>query len=165
MSWADAYRGRRVLVTGHTGFKGAWLALWLKELGAELFGYALPPPTEPSLYAEARVGELLIGEALADVRERLRPTGPLGEQIEGLILRCEFSDQRVIQAADHARFDREQIDRIHALDREIVETADRVRGITSAEELGPVLDEAARALDERFGALSAESPGSTATAS
>ena len=106
-----------------------------------------------------------LGEALAAVRERLRPTGPLGEQIEGLILRCEFSDQRVIQAADHARFGREQIDRIHALDRQIVETADRVREITSAEELGPLLDEAARALDERFGALSAESPGSTAGAS
>ena len=106
-----------------------------------------------------------LGEALAAVRERLRPTGPLGEQIEGLILRCEFSDQRVIHAADHARFGREQIDRIHALDRQIVETADRVREITSAEELGPLLDEAARALDERFGALSAESPGSTAGAS
>lgn len=44
------YKGKRVLVTGHTGFKGAWLSLWLKSLGAEVTGYALPPLTEPSLF-------------------------------------------------------------------------------------------------------------------
>lgn len=69
--WAGCYKGRRVLVTGHTGFKGAWLVLWLKELGAEVSGYALPPET-PSLYEEARVGELLTHEALADVRDAAR---------------------------------------------------------------------------------------------
>ena len=43
------YNGRTVLVTGHTGFKGSWLTLWLKELGANVVGYALEePPTEPS---------------------------------------------------------------------------------------------------------------------
>lgn len=42
------YKNRRVLVTGHTGFKGSWLALWLNRLGAEVFGYSLPPPTQPS---------------------------------------------------------------------------------------------------------------------
>ena len=45
------WRGRKVLLTGHTGFKGSWLALWLKRLGAEVTGYALPPPTEPNLFA------------------------------------------------------------------------------------------------------------------
>jgi len=44
------WRGRRVLVTGHTGFKGAWLTLWLQNLGAEVSGIALPPPTVPSLF-------------------------------------------------------------------------------------------------------------------
>ncbi|HEX2659864.1 MAG TPA: CDP-glucose 4,6-dehydratase [Polyangia bacterium] len=48
MAFGGIYRGRRVLVTGHTGFKGSWLALWLQELGAEVFGYALPPPSTPS---------------------------------------------------------------------------------------------------------------------
>ena len=47
----DAWRGRRVLVTGHTGFKGAWLALWLEALGADVAGLSLEPPTMPSLYA------------------------------------------------------------------------------------------------------------------
>jgi CDP-glucose 4,6-dehydratase len=44
------YAGKRVLVTGHTGFKGGWLALWLKELGAEVTGFSLPPPTQPGLH-------------------------------------------------------------------------------------------------------------------
>lgn len=50
MSFSDTYRGKRVLLTGHTGFKGAWLAEWLLQLGADVTGYSLPPPTEPSLY-------------------------------------------------------------------------------------------------------------------
>ncbi len=45
------YRNRKVLVTGHTGFKGSWLTIWLKELGAEVVGYSLDPPTEPSNFA------------------------------------------------------------------------------------------------------------------
>lgn len=46
--FSDIYRSRKVLVTGHTGFKGSWLSLWLTELGADLHGLALPPETEPS---------------------------------------------------------------------------------------------------------------------
>lgn len=55
---ADFWRDRRVLLTGHTGFKGAWLALWLQALGAQLTGFSLQgTPTSPSLYELARVGE------------------------------------------------------------------------------------------------------------
>ena len=46
----DYYKGRRVLVTGHTGFKGSWLTHWLKLLGAEVCGIALAPDTNPSLF-------------------------------------------------------------------------------------------------------------------
>ena len=62
------WRGRRVLVTGHTGFKGSWLALWLRELGADVTGFALAPPTQPSLYATARVAEG-IHDLRGDVRD------------------------------------------------------------------------------------------------
>jgi CDP-glucose 4,6-dehydratase len=51
------WRGRRVLVTGHSGFKGAWLVLWLRALGAEVTGFSGPAPSGPSLYELARVGE------------------------------------------------------------------------------------------------------------
>lgn len=59
--------GRRVLVTGHTGFKGAWLCLWLNELGANTIGYALAPPTDPSLYEAASVAKH-VTSIVADLR-------------------------------------------------------------------------------------------------
>ena len=48
------WKGRQVLLTGHTGFKGSWLSLWLDALGANVTGYALEPPTQPSLFEQAR---------------------------------------------------------------------------------------------------------------
>lgn len=60
---------RRVLITGHTGFKGAWLALWLQRMGAEVHGFALPPETEPSLYDLARVQEGLVS-VIGDLRDQ-----------------------------------------------------------------------------------------------
>jgi CDP-glucose 4,6-dehydratase len=65
---AEFWRDRRVLVTGHTGFKGSWLALWLQSLGAEVTGYSLAPPTNPSLFELARVGEVT-DSIEADVRD------------------------------------------------------------------------------------------------
>lgn len=62
------WRGKRVLVTGHTGFKGSWLALWLVQLGAKVSGYALAPPTLPSLFELAQIGEL-VDSHLGDVRD------------------------------------------------------------------------------------------------
>jgi CDP-glucose 4,6-dehydratase len=64
----SAWAGRRVLVTGHTGFKGSWLSLWLHMMGAEVTGFALPPPTEPSLFALARLDEL-VTHVEGDVRD------------------------------------------------------------------------------------------------
>jgi CDP-glucose 4,6-dehydratase len=52
------WRGKRVLLTGHTGFKGSWLTLWLHRLGAEVTGISLPPATTPNLYSEADIGAL-----------------------------------------------------------------------------------------------------------
>ena len=62
------WRGRRVLLTGHTGFKGGWMALWLERLGATVRGVALPPDTEPNLFDAARVGEGL-DSVITDVRD------------------------------------------------------------------------------------------------
>ena len=50
------WEGKRVLLTGHTGFKGAWLALWLRQLGAEIHGISLAPNTNPNLFSLAEIG-------------------------------------------------------------------------------------------------------------
>ena len=65
---AAFWRGRRVFITGHTGFKGGWLALWLQHLGADVAGLALAPPTTPSLFGLARVGQGM-QSVIADVRD------------------------------------------------------------------------------------------------
>ncbi len=62
------WHGRRVFLTGHTGFKGSWLSLWLEQLGAEVCGFALDPPTDPSLFKEARVAQGMRSE-IADIRD------------------------------------------------------------------------------------------------
>lgn len=68
MAFADAYAGRRVLVTGHTGFKGAWLAEWLLALGADVTGLALPPATQPALFEQLGLAGRL-RHVEADVRD------------------------------------------------------------------------------------------------
>jgi len=65
------YQGRRVLVTGHTGFKGGWLSLWLKRLGATVWGVSLPPPTNPNFHELITPG-VFESEIACDIR-RLEP--------------------------------------------------------------------------------------------
>ena len=62
------WKGKRVLLTGHTGFKGGWLSLWLQSLGAEVVGYALAPPTEPSLFEVAAVARGMTS-IISDIRD------------------------------------------------------------------------------------------------
>jgi len=59
---------KKVFITGHTGFKGSWLCLWLHSLGVEVHGYALKPPTEPSLFDLCEVGSLIQSSTISDVR-------------------------------------------------------------------------------------------------
>lgn len=69
MSDRGFWRGRRVLLTGHTGFKGSWLALWLEALGARVHGLALAPATTPALFDAAQVARHLAGHVIADIRD------------------------------------------------------------------------------------------------
>lgn len=75
------WQGKTVLVTGHSGFKGGWLSLWLSHLGARVIGYALAPPTVPSFFTAARIAECTVslqgdirdGERLSRALARYRP--------------------------------------------------------------------------------------------
>lgn len=78
------WQGRRVLVTGHTGFKGAWLALWLEHLGAEVCGYALAPETDPNLFEELE-GWHGLSSIIGDIRDR-----------DALKTGCKFADPGVV---------------------------------------------------------------------
>jgi CDP-glucose 4,6-dehydratase len=75
------YQGKKVLITGHTGFKGSWLSIWLESLGAKVIGYALPPATEPNMFDAAGIGSHITsiegdvrdGKHLEQVVEKYKP--------------------------------------------------------------------------------------------
>ena len=64
----EFWAGKRVLLTGHTGFKGSWLSLWLQSMGAKVVGYALTPPTNPSLFEVANVSQGMTS-IIGDIRD------------------------------------------------------------------------------------------------
>ncbi|WP_316796880.1 CDP-glucose 4,6-dehydratase [Pedobacter agri] len=81
MSLQDIYRGKKVLITGHTGFKGSWMAIWLKELGADVYGYALAPQSEMDNFVicdlEKQInhceGDVRDGNKLKDYFQQVQP--------------------------------------------------------------------------------------------
>jgi CDP-glucose 4,6-dehydratase len=75
--FGQVFDGLTVLVTGHTGFKGSWLSIWLTELGAQVVGYSLDPPTDPSNFALSR-----LSGRMADVRGDVRDFGTLCQTVE-----------------------------------------------------------------------------------
>ena len=81
LSWASVtpqfWAGKRVLLTGHTGFKGSWLSLWLQSMGACLRGLSLPPPTQPALFDVARVGQ-----GMEDIRGDIRDLATVQKQFD-----------------------------------------------------------------------------------
>ncbi len=98
MSGVDAsfWAGRRVLLTGHTGFKGSWLSLWLAQMGAKVTGYSLEPPTDPSLFAQARVGEVLTS-VHGDVRDLAHLTAVTREHEPEVVL--HLAAQSLVRAS------------------------------------------------------------------
>jgi CDP-glucose 4,6-dehydratase len=88
------WQGRRVLVTGHTGFKGAWLTLWLHALGARVTGFSGPPPTVPSLFELARVDQVC-----ADLRGDVRDAGAVAAAARDAEVVFHLAAQPIVRAA------------------------------------------------------------------
>lgn len=80
------FSGKSVLVTGHTGFKGSWLCLWLARLGAKVTGYSWEPPTEPNHFTQSRIAQVLAAHHVADVRDTTKLLQVIGQCQPDLIL-------------------------------------------------------------------------------
>ena len=81
MTFRNVFYGKRVFLTGHTGFKGSWLAAWLHRLGADVTGYALPPDYEDSHFA--RLG---LAKRIRHVEGNICDAVPLAPSAEGLVV-------------------------------------------------------------------------------
>ena len=79
------WNGKRVLLTGHTGFKGSWLSLWMQSIGAQLVGYALAPPTNPSLFDVAEVGKGMVS-INGDIRDLDHVRGVFAEHRPEIVI-------------------------------------------------------------------------------
>jgi CDP-glucose 4,6-dehydratase len=81
----EFWRTKRVLLTGHTGFKGSWLSLWLQSLGAQVVGYALAPPTHPSLYEMADVAQGMTS-LIGDIRDLAKLQAVFTEHLPEIVI-------------------------------------------------------------------------------
>ena len=100
-SFSDAYRNTNVFVTGHTGFKGSWLAIWLRELGANVTGYSLDPPTTPSNFAASDLPGMI-----TDVRGDVRDLSQLRQSMESCAPAIVFhlaAQSNVLRSYDEAK--------------------------------------------------------------
>jgi len=123
----DFWKGRRVLVTGHTGFKGSWLSLWLHHLGAQVTGFALDPETDPSLFERADVGGL-IASVIGDVRDPKALREVMAESQPEVVL--HLAAQALVRTSyddPAATFDTNVMGTVHLFDA--VRSVDSVRSV------------------------------------
>jgi CDP-glucose 4,6-dehydratase len=125
------WRGRRVLVTGHTGFKGAWLSLWLQSLGATLTGFADAVPTNPSLFELARVGEGM-DWMIGDVRDRAQVGEAVAESRPEVVI--HMAAQSLVRrsfASPQETYATNVMGTVNVLDAVRVEGAGTVRAVVN----------------------------------
>lgn len=120
--FADSYHGKRVLVTGHTGFKGAWLSLWLKTLGARVFGLGLSAPTQPNLHEIVHT-HAFEREIHCDVRDSTR--------LEAAV--SELAPDVVFHLAAQALVRPSYLDPVGTLETNVIGTANLLQAICRAQ--------------------------------
>jgi CDP-glucose 4,6-dehydratase len=124
----EFWSGKRVLLTGHTGFKGAWTALWLSRLGARVTGFALPPDHPGTLYGAANIGEACRSE-IGDIRDRAR--------LDAVVQTCR--PQVVIHMAAQALVRRGVADPVETFSTNVLGTVNLLDALRRAEEVTDVL--------------------------
>jgi CDP-glucose 4,6-dehydratase len=122
-AFSDAYRGRRVLVTGHTGFKGSWLSVWLRELGAEVCGYSNGVPTQPSLFEAAGLAQDMRNEQ-GDIRDLARLSSVLED------FRPDFVFHLAAQAIVSASY----VDPVETVSSNVLGTATVLQALRSVDQ-------------------------------
>lgn len=115
------WKDKKVLVTGHTGFKGSWLCIWLQKLGANVVGYALGPHTEPSLFEVAHVGEGMTS-IVGDVRD--------GEHLQAVV--AEHRPEIIFHLAAQALVRRSYQEPIETLSTNVMGTANMLEAVRQA---------------------------------
>ena len=115
------WHGKRVLLTGHTGFKGSWLSLWLQSIGVNLLGYALQPPTDPSLFEVARVAEGM-ESVIGDVCDR--------EHLQKVI--ADFNPEIIIHMAAQSVVRSSYIDPVSNYSTNVMGTVNLLEAIRQA---------------------------------
>jgi len=122
--WTD----KTILVTGHTGFKGSWLSLWLQRLGANVIGYSLPPPTSPNLFEIAQIEKDMIS-LRGDVRDLER----LGRVV------LDHQPEIVIHMAAQSLVRYSYDDPVETYSTNVMGTANILEAVRSAEEVKVVI--------------------------
>jgi CDP-glucose 4,6-dehydratase len=123
-----AWQGRRVFLTGHTGFKGSWLALWLAKLGAKVRGYALDPSTEPNLFETGKVGS-----AVEDIRGDILDRTALEASL------LEFAPEVVFHLAAQPLVRRSYADPLHTYATNVMGTAHVLEAVRKASSVRAVV--------------------------
>jgi CDP-glucose 4,6-dehydratase len=126
---AEFWRGRRVFLTGHTGFKGGWLALGLQRLGAEVMGYALAPPDGPNLYNVARVAD-----GMRSVIGDIRDAGRLSEVMAG------FRPEVVLHLAAQPLVLRSYVDPVETYSTNVMGTVNVLEAVRKAPSIRAVVN-------------------------
>jgi CDP-glucose 4,6-dehydratase len=98
-SLAEFYQGKKILVTGHTGFKGGWLTVWLRLMGSEVCGFSLPPETTPNLFTVARVEDGIV-TVMGDIRDQEAVAATFRQFEPEIVIHC--AAQALVRRSYHA---------------------------------------------------------------